>query len=236
MRGTILSFSGSEGVISHAGTQYPFRLDQWKSDQPPKAGQSVEFTLSENAIASVTLIDTTQVVEEKARVALQQAKTLSLHTYQDAGKAVTLAYGFFALFALFADTVRNVPVTLPGLVNGFSWGDLVAPSGLNGGFGLLLVVLAILSIAVPAFWRHPAAPLAWTLPLIVTIIGIYHLYTAISDISSFAGAFDQNAGSEVRSRAFDALTMWFWLTFFISIYLAVMGYLRFQKNRKGATA
>lgn len=234
MRGAILSFTGQEGVISSQGTQYPFRLDQWKSDQSPAPGQSVEFTVQGTDAVAVTRVDPTQMLEEKGRIWLGQAKTMAENTYRDAGKPITIAYGVFAVFALFADVVRDVPMTLPGLVNGLSWYTLANSSGVNGGFGFLLVLLAILSIAVPVFWQHPAAPLAYTLPLIVTFIGLYNLYSAVSALSGLAGAFDARMGSSVSNHAFNSITLWFWLTFFVAIYLAVMGFRRYRANKASA--
>lgn len=236
MRGIILSFAGQDGILSCQGTQYPFRLEQWKSDQPPVAGQGVEFTVNGTEVVTVTRVDTTQMLEEKGRVFLGQAKNVAQNTYQDAGKSVAIGYGVFAILALFADTIRNVPVTLAGLVNGLSWSTLLNANGINGGIGFLLVLLAILSIVVPVFWRHRAAPLAYTLPLIVTFIGIYNLYSAVSDIVGFAGAFDRHAGSALQAQAFGEITLWFWLTFFVAIYLAVVGYRRYRQNKYSMTA
>jgi len=51
----------------------------------------------------VTRVDTTQMLEEKSRIWLGQAKNMAENTYRDAGKPVTIAYGIFAVFALFAD-------------------------------------------------------------------------------------------------------------------------------------
>jgi hypothetical protein len=234
MRGVILSFSGQDGIISSQGKQYAFRLGQWKSDKPPVAGLSVEFTLTGSEVDTVAVVDTTQLLKGKGKVFFAHAKTVAQNTYRDAGKPVTIGYGLFAIFALFADTIRNVPVTLAGLVNGLSWYTLLSNNGVNGGIGFLLVLIAILSITVPVFWRHSAAPLAYTLPLIVTFVGTYNLYSAVSDISTFASAFDARAGSAVRDRAFDQITLWFWLIFFLAIYLAVVGYLRYRENRRVA--
>lgn len=233
MRGIILSFSGQDGIVSSGGTQYPFQLSQWKSDQPPAAGQSVEFTLDGTAIASVTRVDTAKVVEEKARIYLEHARQMSGKTYVSAGKSVAAGYAIFALMALFADTIRDIPITLPGLVNGFSWGALMDPSGLNGGFGFLIVLLAILSIAVPAFWQRPAASLAYTLPLIITFIGIYNLYAAVSSVTGMVGAFDRHAGSAIDGRVFEMITLWFWLMLFAAIYLAVVGVSRYRQQQRG---
>ncbi len=233
MRGTILSFSGQDGIVSCAGTQYPFSLACWKSDTPPAPGQSVEFTLEGTEIATVRLVDTAQMVEEKAKVYLEQARHFGGKTYASAGKGVTLGYGVFALLALFADTIRNVPITLSGLANGLSISTFVDQSGINGGFGFLMVLLAILSIAVPVFWPRPAASLAYTLPLIVTFIGLYNLYSAVSAVSDFAGAFDVHARSSINGHAFDMITLWFWVMFFAAIYLAVTGGWRYRQNQRG---
>lgn len=240
MRGTILHFEGTQGIVSSGGTQYPFTLEQWRSDVPPQTGQQVEIVLENNTVIGVTKIDTTRVAQEKATQYAAQysekARRIAQATYQEAGRMVTVAYGLFALLALFADTVRNIPITLPGLVNGFSWGDLLYPDRLNGGFGLLLVLLAILSIAVPVFWRDARASLAYALPLVVTVIGLYHLMTAISDVSSIAGSFDNRLSDSIREHAFQSITLWFWLMVLIAGYLAWVGFRRYRRNKSASLA
>ncbi len=81
MRGTILSFDGQRGVVSSQGIQYPFSLEHWKSDQPPKAGQSVEFTLTDGAISSLHLVEMAQVAQEKAQVYLGQLQHYAQEIY-----------------------------------------------------------------------------------------------------------------------------------------------------------
>jgi positive regulator of sigma E activity len=229
MRATILSFDGHEGIVSYQGTQYPFSISAWKSDQPPKPGQTVECELDGEQILSVTAVDVQKIAQEKAVVYLGKAQQIGKATYQSAGPGITTAYGVFALLALFADMVRDVPVTLPGLVNGLSWTTLEYSSGANGGMGFLLVLVAILSIAVPVFWNRPQAQLAYFLPLIIMVIGAYNLFSAISSLSGFVGAFDRHLADRVQNQAFSLITLWFWITFGVSIYLAVVGYRRFRR-------
>jgi hypothetical protein len=236
MRGTILHFDGTQGIVSSGGTQHRFTLEQWRSDVPPETGQQVEIVLAGEEVRSVTKIETTQIAQEKAIQYWGRARQIGQATYQEAGRMVTVAYGLFALLALFADTVRNIPITLPGLVNGFSWGDLLYPDRLNGGLGLLLVFLAILSIALPVFWRDARASLAYTLPLVVTVIGLYHLITAISDVSSLAGGFDSRLGDSIREHAFQSITLWFWLMVLAAGYLAWVGFQRYRRNKSSSIA
>lgn len=233
MRGIILRFDGQEGLVSCQGTQYPFALDHWKSDKPPAVGQAVEFQLTDGTISNLHLVETAQVAQEKAKVYLGYAQQFGQATYQQAGKSVTIAYALFALLALFADTIRNVPVTLPGLINGLSWSTLYR-SDVNSGFGFFLVLLAILSIAVPTFWNHRAAPLAYCVPLVAEVIGLYNLFDAINEISSFAGAIDQRMGNDIRAHAFDAITLWSWLTLFVVLYLAYVGFRRYRQGMPSA--
>ncbi|MEB8535135.1 hypothetical protein [Acidithiobacillus ferriphilus] len=230
MRATILSFDGSNGVLSANGVQRPFDLTRWKSDKPPVAGQSVEFILDGEQVVSVSLVDNVAIAQEKAGELANKGSAIAKATYAVAGRDVAVAYGIFAVLGLFADVVRNIPITLPGIVNGVSYANLEGGS-FNGGFGLILVLLSILSIGVPVFWHHKAAPLAYCAPLLIVIIGYYNLYSGVSSIADFVGTFSSNAGSQVFSDVFHLITLWAWLTIAVALYLAVVGFRRYKANK-----
>ena len=233
MRGIILQFDGLQGVgiVSSNGVQYPFTLKAWSNDTPPESGQRVEIILSGTEVVRVTRIEAAQIVQEKIIQYWGTARQIGQATYRNAGQWVTVAYGFFALLSLFADTIRNIPIALPGLVNGFSWGNLLYPDRLNGGFGFLLVLLAILSILIPVFWNDSRASLVYALPALITLIGLYHLLSAISDVSSFAGSFDTYLGHSIRDHAMQSITLWFWLMLFDAGFLAWVGVQRYRHSK-----
>ena len=230
MRATILSFDGKEGVLSAGGVQRPFDLTRWKSDKPPVAGQAVEFILEGEQVMSVTLVDNAAIAQEKAGELANKGIAVAKATYAGAGRDVTVAYGIFAVLGLFADVVRGIPITLPGIVNGVSYATLEG-GGFNGGLGLILVLLAILSIGVPVFWHHKAAPLAYCAPLLIVIIGYYNVYSGVSSIADFVGTFSSNAGSHVFSDALHLITIWAWLTIAAALYLAVAGFRRYKAGK-----
>ena len=85
------------------------------------------------------------------------------------GRDVAAAYAGFAvcaLFLTFAQTANEATAsksTLLGVLNGLD--------GSSGGFGWLLVLAALGSIAVPRWWKHPCAVLCAVTPLLVTLYG-----------------------------------------------------------------
>ena len=204
MRATILSFDGSKGVLSANGVQRPFDLTRWKSDKPPVAGQSVEFILDGEQVVSVSLVDNAAIAQEKAGELANKGSAIAKATYAVAGRDVAVAYGIVAV------------------LEGCSF---------NGGFGLILVLLTILSMGVPVFWHHKAAPLAYCAPLLIVMIGYYNLYSGVSSIADFVGTFSSNAGRHVFSDVFQLITLWAWLTIAVALYLAVVGFRRYKANK-----
>ena len=51
-----------------------------------------------------------------------------------------------------------------------------AALGGGSGKGVFLVLLATATIAVPYFWKHKLAPLAFVVPLLFTAMGFWPLY------------------------------------------------------------
>ncbi len=227
-RGTILHFDGKTGIISSKGQQYEFTISHWRGDQPPSAGQKVEFDRIGTAVQQVTLLSPADLLREKALQIGEYIRQIAQESYVRAGLPVTIAYGLFALFALFADTIRNIPVTLAGLINGFSLGTVIFGQGFgNGGFGLFLVLVAILSITTPVFWSRRTAWLAYLAPLMVTMIGWYNLLAEFHAISRYVEFSDHHYSRHLMRL----ITLWLYLTLFATLYLARVGYVRFRRNR-----
>ena len=78
------------------------------------------------------------------------------------GLDVAIGYGVFAVIGLFVSLLGtggfvDAGITLADLLSG----DLAqAVAGERGGKGVVLVLLATATIAVPALWRHRLASLA----------------------------------------------------------------------------
>lgn len=94
------------------------------------------------------------------------------------GLDVAIAYGVFLVVGLFvglvsADGVMSENLTLADLLSGDP-----AEVALDGGTGkgVLFVLLAAATIALPYFWRRRIAPLAFVVPLLVTLAAFWPLY------------------------------------------------------------
>jgi hypothetical protein len=89
---------------------------------------------------------------------------------ESAGKDVAIGYGLFLIIAIFVSLISaegpfQVKILLADLLSG----DMArAALGGGNGKGLFLVLLATATIAVPYFWKHRLAPLAFVVPLLVT--------------------------------------------------------------------
>ncbi len=226
-RGTILHFDGQNGIISSNGQQYEFALSHWRGDQPPSARQTVEFQRVGSTAQQVTPLSPADLLREKALQIGEYARQIGRESYARAGRSVTIAYGLFALCALFADTIRNIPVTLAGLINGFSLGNVIFGEGFgNGGFGLFLVLVAILSITTPVFWNQRIAWLAYLAPLVVTLMGWYNLLSEFHAISRYVGFFDHQYNAHLARL----ITLWLYLTLLAGLYLAGVGVLRYRRH------
>lgn len=154
-----------------------------------------------------------------------------------AGLDVAIGYGVFVLVALFVSLVTtngfiDVKVTLADLLSG----DM-ARAALGGGSvrGVLLVLLATATIAVPYFWKHRLAPLAFAVPLLFTARAFWPLYEqhqqqqeAIRAMGEFGQAMTGMAEQMgAQTSAFDAIGIGAWVLVATVIFLAFKGVTRF---------
>lgn len=148
------------------------------------------------------------------------------------GKDAAIAYGVFLLAALFMNVV-----SAGGIVGiSFKLTHLLSEGmGMMGrGRGILLVLFAFATIAVPYFWKHKFAPLAFTVPLVVTLVAFWPLYEqdrqqqqAIEAMAEFGRLFGQAAEQMgAGSGVFDNLGIGAYLVIASSLYLAVRGVMK----------
>ena len=130
-------------------------------------------------------------------------------------------------------------ITLADLLSG----DMArAALGGGSGKGVLLVLLATATIAVPYFWKHRLAPLAFTVPLLFTAMAFWPIYQqhrqqqeAMAAMGEFGQAMAQMAeqmGAE--TSAFDAIGIGAWLLVATVIFLAFKGITRFLARSQPA--
>jgi hypothetical protein len=148
------------------------------------------------------------------------------------GKDVAIAYGVFLFAALFlnfvsADDALGVNLQLTSLLSG--------GMGVMGeGRGIFLALLASATIAVPFFWKNKFAPLAFTVPLIVTIIALWPLYEqhreqqqAMAAMGEFGPLFEEMAEQMGGGGGLlDSLGPGAWAVIASALYLAVRGVMK----------
>jgi hypothetical protein len=153
------------------------------------------------------------------------------------GIDVAIGYGVFLVLAFFAGLVStggfaDDSVTLVDLLSGDV--ALAALSGSNGK-GSFLVLFATATIAVPYLWKHKFAPLAFAVPLLFTIHGLWPLYAqhraqqqAMEAMGELGQAMGQMAGQMGSSTGgpFDSLGIGAWLLLATVIFLAFRGVMR----------
>jgi hypothetical protein len=158
--------------------------------------------------------------------------------FENVGRDVAIAYGVFFIVAMFVGLISmgefvDIRITLADLLNS----DLArtAHSGLSGK-GTFLVLLATATIAVPYFWKHKFAPLAFAVPLLFTVMGFWPIYKqhqaqqeAMEAMGEFGQQMSQMAQQMGGSAAgpFDSLGIGAWLLLATVIFLAFRGVMRF---------
>jgi hypothetical protein len=153
--------------------------------------------------------------------------------FDSVGKDVAIAYGVFLIAALFlnfvsAGGILGVNLQLTNLLSG--------GMGVMGeGRGIFFVLLTSVTIAVPFLWKNKLATLAFTVPLLVTIIALWPLYeqhrqqqqamTAMVEFGPLFGEMAEQMGS--GDGVFDSLGLGAWAVIASALYLAIKGVMKF---------
>lgn len=156
---------------------------------------------------------------------------------ESVGIDVAIGYGLFLFVAMFVSVISlagfiDIKVTLADLLGG----DMARAAVADGsGKGVFLVLLATATIAVPYFWKHKLASLAYAVPLLVTAFGFWPLYEqhnaereaieALGELGRMAG---QSAEMLVKSTGgpFDNLGIGAWVLIATVLFLALRGVTR----------
>ena len=106
---------------------------------------------------------------------------------------------------------------------------------MGNGKGTFLVLLATATIAVPYFWKHKFAPLAFLGPLLVTLMAFWPLYDqqrqakkqmeAMGEFGQMMGQMAQQMGG--GGGGIGDLGLGAWVIIAVSVYLAFKGVMRF---------
>jgi hypothetical protein len=158
------------------------------------------------------------------------------------GVDVAVCYGAFAVMGLFLDVlstggILDTRVTLADLLSG----DLTqAALGGDSGWGVFLVLLATATIAVPYVWKRRLAPLAFVVPLLVTLLGFWPIYEqhrrqqeairAMGELGQVLGELAERMSAEVGGPLADLGTA-AWLLTATVLFLAFRGVARALASR-----
>lgn len=243
MQARVIMWNGERGVVAASGQRHEFDINQWVGDFSPKADMDVVLAFDEGNLKSITPLEVANPIEQNAgaNAIIETAKNIVM----SAGKDVSIAYGVFFVFAFFVGMVKvstmMVPISLPliTILNG-----ITALSSGQGGFGTVLGLLAVGTIAVPYFWKHKLAPIALCAPLLLTLYAYLQIYLAYASTKEqlanvqtqmannpyagmMAGAMEQAYSAFKFQIAFGA-----YVTTAIAAFIAYRGVMRYLESGK----
>lgn len=250
MRGTIIMWSGDKGVIAAEGKRFEFDINVWEGTSAPATNATVDLVVTDGRLTSVKPVDESQVAKEKLAQVTGKGGAIASAILSNVGKDVAIAYAAFAFLAFFVGIfvahALSQPMTLAEILGGDYHRriDLVANRG--SGRGVLVVLVVLATIAVPYFWKHRLAPLAFSVPLVATAYAIWSVHrqldlakemvaAEIAKISGNANPFyqlgtsaEQQQAEALLKQAEDATSLGIggWLLLAIAGYLAVKGIMR----------
>lgn len=247
MRGRIIHYNSTDGkgLVSAGQRQVPFEISHWRSDTAPAINQVVELSLQDDSLESVTRVADDVLLKEKASDLagkLGAAGGAALHSLRDAapaslpqvragaiqflGKPLLIAHGVFAFSALMLPFLSIDPLGLGG--RSFTLAGLSEASEAMGTSvgGAMWVWLAILSIALPVFWRNRLAWLALLLPAFATIKpGIDIALAASKATRGLNDSFESQLQRQIVEQLLDALQIGFgaWVCVLAALVVAAIG-------------
>jgi len=244
MRGTIILWSGERGIVTAAGERYDFDINHWQGNVAPASNMTVDVVVADGKLATLTPVNEADLARESLAAMTGKGSTFARAIIADVGKDVAIGYGAFFLIAMFVSLIStngfmDVKVTLADLLSG----DMArAALGGGSGKGVLLVLLATATIAVPYFWKHRLAPLAFMVPLLFTAMALWPIYQqhrqqqeAMAAMGEFGQAMAQMAEQmDAETSAFDAIGIGAWLLVATVIFLAFKGITRFLARSQPA--
>jgi hypothetical protein len=251
MRGRIIHYNGADGkgLISAGQRQFPFEITHWRSDTAPSINQTVDLSFAGDVLENVTRVTDDVLLKEKAEHLagkLGSAGGAALQSLRDAtpagmpgapagavqllGKPLLVAHGLFVFAALLLPFLTINPLGLGG--KSFTLAGLAEASEAMGTSvgGAVWVWLAILSIALPVFWRHRMAWLALLLPLFAAIKpGIDLAFAASKATSALGNSFEAQLQRQIVEQLIDALQVGFgaWVCVIAALAVALIGIKRF---------
>lgn len=233
MRGTIIMWNGDKGVVSAEGQRYDFGINEWKGNTAPATNLTVDVVVANGRLSGVTPVNEADLAKEKLAALSGQGSKVAKAVYENVGKDVAIAYGVFLFAALFLSIVSiqgaDVSISLADLLSGNM--GLGAVLGGSSGKGIFLVLIAAATIAVPYFWKHKFAPLAFCAPILFTAYAYWPVYKQYSEAKrqmQAMGEFGQMMG-QMAGEFSSGISMGIggWIVIAAGAYLAFKGVMRF---------
>lgn len=238
MRGTIILWSGDKGVVAAGSQRYDFDISHWQGAMAPAANMTVEIATAEGRLTGIAPVNEADLAKEKLAAMTGEGSKYAKAIFANVGQDVAIAYGVFFVIAMFVSLIStggfaDISITLANLLSGN-----IAMAALGGSSGkeTFLVLLATATIAVPYFWKHKFAPLAFAVPLLFTIHAFWPLYQqhrqqqqameAMGEFGQAMGQMSQQMGGNMGGP-FDSLGIGAWLLLATVIFLAFRGVMRF---------
>jgi hypothetical protein len=234
MRGNIIMWSGDKGVITAGGQRYDFGINEWQGATAPAANMTVEIAVTNGKLTGVTPVNEADLAKEKMAALTGQGGKVAKAVFENVGKDVAIAYGVFLVAALFLNVISSAGM----LGIELKMSNLLSSNmGITGtGQGVFLILLAAATIAVPYFWKHKFAPLAFVVPLLITLKGFWPLYQQHREAQKAMeamGEFGQMMGQMQQQMTgnsgglFDNLGFGTYIIVAAAAYLAFKGVVRF---------
>jgi len=234
MRGTIIMWSGDKGVITAGGQRYDFGINEWHGATAPAANMTVEVAVTDGKLTGVTPVNEADLAKEKMAALTGQGGKVAKAVFENVGKDVAIAYGVFLVAALFLNVISSAGM----LGIELKMSNLLSSNmGITGtGQGVFLILLATATIAVPYFWKHKFAPLAFIVPLLVTLKAFWPMYQqhreakkAMEAMGEFGEMMGQMAQQMTGNSGglFDNIGFGAYVIFAAAIYLTFKGVVRF---------
>lgn len=195
MRGTIIMWSGERGVVAASGARYEFDISLWQGACAPRTDMSVEMSVENGVLSFLRPVSEQDLAQEMLKQKMGKAAEIGQAVLRTVGNRVAIAYGVFAISALFLDFV-----SVHGLVAAasYSLSDTISVLSGGGSGGMLLVLLALATIVVPYFLKHKYAVLSLCLPLVVTLYGGFKYYQLSSTVNSQIEKMNSAVNSQIE--------------------------------------
>jgi hypothetical protein len=237
-RGKILQYSGEHGfgrVVSN-GSQFSFKIQQWKGSSAPTLNRIVEMEIQGDLLVSITEVPDSVLLQENDGEAPEFLKKLGRQTLNlwrlsvtTTGQVTVLAQIMYAisLFQLPVASFHLLWFQGSASVYELSSSPLLNMSGLY----MWSLYASCVAILLPALVRNRKCWLALLLPLLLLLIAAYRVHLKIGEMSAQSDQFGSLALGSLRQTIH--VEVGFFTVIAPALVLAVQGLRYFlTKGRK----